>query len=261
MNSQSGKGHVRELGKQRPPFLYSMALVLAVVASGCASMRSADDGRMLASADSVDAKTLAKSQAALALNKAQAAEQQEKTDEAIRYYEQARMFEPGLVQLNRRLAVLYDRRGDDARAHAAYEQALRLQPHDADLLNDFGVFHLHRENWPAAETWFRRTLTVDATHRRATTNLAMTLAMQNRLKESYDAFAHVVGPAAAYSNLGVLLTRQGRIEEAREHFRRALAIDSTVHPAGQFLSQLDRAPVTPAPPASGGPITPASYQF
>jgi tetratricopeptide (TPR) repeat protein len=59
--------------------------------------------------------------------------------------------------------------------------------------------------------------------------------MQGRLNESFPVFAHVVGPAAAYSNIGVLLTRQGRAAEAREHFQRALALDNSIHPAAEFL--------------------------
>ena len=84
--------------------------------------------------------------------------------------------------------------------------------------------------------------------------------MQNRLRESYEAFSRVVGPASAYSNLGVLLTRQGRIDEAREHFQRALALDRTVHPAGEFLSQLDRASGETLSSSSASAVEPVSYR-
>jgi Tfp pilus assembly protein PilF len=237
------------------------AVIFLVVAfSGCATLSRSGDSKALSATSSLDAKSLAMSQAVLALDRAEAAEQQGKSEEAIRYYEQARALDPKLAHLSRRLAVLYDQRGDDTRARAGYEHALQLQPRDADLLNDFGVYHLHREDWAAAEAWFRRSLVVDPSHQRATNNLAMSLAMQNRLNESYEAFSRVVGPAAAYSNLGVLLTRQCRIDEAREHFHRALALDRTVHPAGEFLSRLDRRSEATISSTSNPSIQPVSYQ-
>jgi len=107
---------------------------------------------------------------------------------------------------------------------------LQLDPHNADLLNDYGVFHLHREQWLEAGTQFRRALKASPSHQRATTNLATTLAMQDRLQESFDTFTQIVSPAAAHSNLGVLLTRQGRTAEAEQQFQHALAIDATPAP-------------------------------
>jgi len=85
------------------------------------------------------------------------------------------------------------------------------------------------------------------------------LAMQNRLQESYEAFSHVVGPAAAYSNIGVLLTRQGRNDEAREHFQNALALDGTVRPASEFLSRLDRTSRATVASTSHSQVEPVSY--
>ncbi len=208
----------------------------------------------------VDGAALAVHQAQLMKQAGQSAEREGNTDEAIRLYEQARTLHPDMEHLCRPLAVLYDQSGDDARARAAYEQALQHQPSDPDLLNDFGVYHLQREDWAAAEAWFRRSLAVAPTHQRATNNLAMSLAMQNRLNESYEAFSRVVGPAAAYSNLGVLLARQSRIDEAREHFQRALAIDPTVHPAEEFLSRLDRASRELISSSSSPTVNPVSYR-
>lgn len=180
--------------------------------------------------------------------------------EAIALYEKARQHDAEAIDYSRRLAVLYDKQGEIATATKEYAAAIASDPENPGLLNDFGYFHLIHGDPTAAESWFRRTLAVDPAHQRAANNLAMSLAMQNRLQESYEVFSRVVGPAAAYSNLGVLLTHQGRINEAREHFQRALAIDRTIHPAAEFLSQLDRRsePTNPAP--SPPAVQPASYR-
>lgn len=236
-----------------------IAVVFVTLASsGCALIDNSRGPNLLAS--SVNAKDLASSQASLALDRAVSAENQGELDDAIRYYEQARALDPKLDHLSRRLAVLYDQRGDDAPAQAAYERAVQLQPSDPDLLNDFGVFHLHRERWAAAESWFRRSLAIDPSHQRAANNLAMSLAMQNRLSESYEVFSGVVGPAAAYSNLGVLLARQGKRQEAREHFQHALSLDGTIRTAGEFLGWLDRSSESTGSPGSPSSVVPASYE-
>ena len=207
MNACLQPGNLISRSSERTLSIRLAALFSVVLFSaGCASFNRSGEPRPLSSASSLDTKSLASSGAGIAFSRAESAERDGKTDTAIRYYEQARTLDPNLAHLSRRLAVLYDQRGDDARARSAYEHALQLQPRDPDLLNDFGVYYLARENWPAAETWFRRSLAIDATHPRATNNLAMSLAMQNRLRESYEAFSRVVGPASAYSNLGVLLT-------------------------------------------------------
>lgn len=238
--------------------LFVMLTMLGMVlATGCATFKRNE--QQLAPASSLDTRALAKTQASLAARAGEAAEGEGNTEKAIRMYEQARTLDPEWDHLCRRLAVLYDQRGFDDRARTAYEQAVAIAPKDPDLLNDVGVFFLHREKWPTAESWFRRALEAKPDHARATNNLAMTLAMQGRLQESYEVFARVVGPASAYSNLGVLLARQGRTDEAREHFRRALALESSLRPAAEFLACIDAKANSQAKQPIQGEVLPASH--
>jgi Tfp pilus assembly protein PilF len=62
-------------------------------------------------------------------------------------------------------------------------------------------------------------------HQRALTNFGIVLAHQGRYQESFDAFAAVVGLAAAHCNLGMLLARDGRTEDAKAAFNASLRID------------------------------------
>lgn len=250
--------------------LAAFALCTVIGFSGCSSLTTAItpvanasgsvEGQQptpatTADIDSFDMAGFTASQSALALNRAELAEKQGKTREAIRYYEQAAALNPSLQHISRRLAVMYDQSGADSKARAAYEHAVQLQPNDADLMNDFGVFNLRREDWRTAEAWFQRCLALDAGHERALTNLGKSLAMQNRIGEAYNAFSQVSGPAAAYSNLGVLLARQGRTEEARKHFQQAVNIDGSIQPARRFLTELDASerPNAPTPGPNAAP--------
>jgi pilus assembly protein CpaC len=76
---------------------------------------------------------------------------------------------------------------------------------------------------------------------RASVNLAISLGMQDHRPEFYEAFARVVGSAAAYCNLGVQLQRQGQTDAARDHLEQALRLDHSLEPARQLLTSTERA--------------------
>ena len=111
-------------------------------------------------------------------------------------------------------------------AEAAYAQALQAAPRDADLLNDVGYFHYECGDPKRAEDSLRQALEIDPKHRRAWINLGLVLGEQRRYDESYEAFARVLTPAEARSNVGVILARQGRHDEARSHIETARKFDS-----------------------------------
>jgi Tfp pilus assembly protein PilF len=159
--------------------------------------------------------------------------------EAAALYEQARTLSPEAIDYPSRLSRIYDRLNIAEKAEQEYEAATTSAPDDADLLNDRGMFHLSRGEPVFAERWFRKALEKQPDHRRAAVNLAGSLALQNRLHESYDAYSKVVGAAAAHSNIGVHLARLGRIDEARASFSSALEIDGTLQTAQDCLNMLN----------------------
>ena len=50
------------------------------------------------------------------------------------------------------------------------------------------------------------------------------------------------GPAAAHSNVGVLLAKQGHYDQAKQEFHQALASDPTLQQPKAFLAYLDKQP-------------------
>jgi Tfp pilus assembly protein PilF len=158
--------------------------------------------------------------------------------EATLLFERARVLDPKQTRVCRNLAMLYDRQGEFPKALVEYEKALKLAPKDPELLNDVGYLHYQRGEWSQAETWFRKALEIDPNLERASINLAMTFAQQGRYAESFAAFEKVIGPAAAHSNMGVILARQNRTQEAINAFRQALALQPDLKPAQAFLAHL-----------------------
>ena len=161
-------------------------------------------------------------------------------EQAIVLYEKARRNDPGLTTVSHHLAVLYDAQGDSVRSLAEYHKALEHDPKNPGLLSDFGYYCFERGNLAEAERSLRKALALDPSHQKALCNLGLVLAGQGRFDESFQAFAKVVGPAAAHSNVGVLMAKQGRYDLAKQAFHQALATDATLPQPKAFLAYLDK---------------------
>jgi Flp pilus assembly protein TadD len=170
--------------------------------------------------------------------------------EAILQYEKARQKDPHLEErVCHRLGVLYDRNGNQARALVEFQKALKAHPKDADLLNDLGYSYYNRGQWQDAERYLRQAVAAVPTHKRAWTNLGMTLAQQGRESDSLEAFGKAVSPAEAHANLGFLLATQGKFDHARLAYRRALELEPNLEVAKTALARLDQVSTEKEPAA------------
>jgi Tfp pilus assembly protein PilF len=176
--------------------------------------------------------------------------------EAAGLYEKARKEYPRYASVSRRLAVLYDEQGNFTRAEEEYHKALELTPKDPDLLNDLGYSWYCRGNWAEAEKYLRQALAADPKHKRAWINLGLTLGQQQRYADSLEAFAHAVSPAQAQCNLAFVFTTQGKRDEAREAYRKALELDGSLGLARAALDKLEHAGQPPPPPRPDQHVSP-----
>lgn len=174
-------------------------------------------------------------------------------DDAIAQYEKARRHDPeGQKGLCRRLAVLYDLKGDFNQAATEYERALQLMPNDADLMNDLGYSYYSRGEWAKAEQQFAKATQLAPAHKKAWTNRGLALAMLGRSDESLQCFKKVVSEAEARSNLAFLLASQGQTEAAKAEYRQALSLAPELHMARGALDALEN-PHRGATPGSETP--------
>ena len=135
-------------------------------------------------------------------NLATALQESGRLDEAIAHYRQALTIRSDYAPALNNLGTVFMAKGDTAGAVAAFRESARLQPNSTqarDLLAaaqyDLGTSYLSDGNYQRAESALRETL---------------------RLRPD-DARAH--------NNLGIALASTGRLSEAIDHWRRALAID------------------------------------
>ena len=165
-------------------------------------------------------------------------DRQDHLAEAIALYERARSMNPGLESVSRRLAVLYARTNQAAKARAEFDRAIMETPKDVSLRNDAAYFYLQSGDLANAEVQIQESLQMEAANAKAKMHLALLRAKQDRLDESFELFEQVVGPAEAHSNLGVILAKEGRSEEAIEHLDRARELDPKLPVPAAFLSRL-----------------------
>jgi len=158
---------------------------------------------------------------------------------AIEQYERARSFradEPGIAV---RLAVLYDRATNYDRAATEYEIALKEDPTNADLWNDFAYFQYQRAEFVDAEISVRRALVLNPDHKRAWVTRGLIEAEQQRYDDAFASLTKAISPAAAHNDLGIILARQGRTNLARKEFAEARRLDPTLKQPPAILKQLE----------------------
>jgi len=159
--------------------------------------------------------------------------------DALIQYEKARKLDPRLTHLGPRIAVLYDKVGEERKAVAEFEECVKRTPKDADLWNDFGYCHYNHGRWADAASSFQRALAINDKHGRATINLGLALAQQGKYADAEEVFRRVTRPAEAKANVAFVMAARGGKDEARKLYHEALALDPNLPAARQALASLD----------------------
>jgi putative PEP-CTERM system TPR-repeat lipoprotein len=181
---------------------------------------------------------------------------------------------PNVAAVRIQQGVLLGRKKDLAGARREFDEALKLSPSSTDALSglialDFAERHpdaakariaerirddkaspdllmLGARTYMAAgdqaeaEKLFRRVIAADASHLPAYAALAQLYLQQRRLDEALAEFDSLAGrdrnPVAALTASGMILETQGKKEEARRRYERALAADQSAAVAANNLA-------------------------
>ena len=134
-------------------------------------------------------------------------------------------------------ALRQEDRMDDAITH--YEEALQIEPHDAEAHNNLGLALFQKGSVDQAMTHLRKAAQIAPHDATAQNNLGYTLLQKGRVDE---AIAHCqqavqIRPdfAEAHNNLGNALGQKGRVNEAITHFQKALEINPALAEADNNL--------------------------
>jgi Flp pilus assembly protein TadD len=136
---------------------------------------------------------------------------------------------PDLPFLHSHLGAVYYTLQMPDEAIAAYGEAIRLAPFDADALNNLGVAYLDRQLADEALAAFQSAIAARPGFADAHLNLGTLHLALGRLKDAEAEFTEAVrlnpSSAEAHNNLGLVLARMGQVDRAAERYREALRLN------------------------------------
>jgi Flp pilus assembly protein TadD/peroxiredoxin len=125
-----------------------------------------------------------------------------------------------------RLGTLLVKSGQAAKARAAFERALAMQPDLSEASNDLGALLAQGGDVPAAIEKFRAALATTPDYPDALNNLGYALLLTGRAQEARELYQKALKLQPdfpeALNNLGLILGREGELEQAERYFREAL---------------------------------------
>lgn len=171
---------------------------------------------------------------------ARGVEKQGNPAQAIAAYEEAVKHDPHRGDALLRLAVLHDREGKFKESASYYEKALKESKGAADVHCNYGYSLYLQRRWAEAENHLRESIAKNNDNPQAHNNLALVLARTERGNEALGEFQRGGNSEAeAHANLGYVLTLDGHWEEARQEYGRALAVNPSLELARTGLKKLD----------------------
>lgn len=124
--------------------------------------------------------------------------------------------------------LLQEQYGDIDGALPHYQEALRLNPHNANAHNNYAIALAARGEVEAAIAHYEQALRLNPDFADAHENLGIAFGTQGRIEEAIAQFTQAlqIRPeyAEAHFNLGVALTVQGRAADAMAHYREAIRL-------------------------------------
>jgi tetratricopeptide (TPR) repeat protein len=135
---------------------------------------------------------------------------------------------PGCWMAHDNLAKTLILQGNLAEAREHCEEALRINPDDADGHNDLGIALQGLGNLPEAVRHFERALEIDPNYAQARNNLGLALVQWGKVPEAIQQYERALEIlpdfAEAHYDLGNALLQQGKTPEAIRQYEQAVRI-------------------------------------
>ncbi len=229
--------------------LYHLLLIALICAcQGCTSLGQAPSSlafpwqknKLPAQHETVQPDAQSGNALAAGLAKGMAQERTAQYDKAREVYEGLLREFPERAEPLHRLAVVADKQRRHPEAQALYLRAIQIQPRNAELFNDLGFsFYLSGE-MAKSESALAKGVQLEPENPRYRNNLGLVLGNMGRTQDAFTQFASVGSEADAHYNIAFIYASQGKMDEAKQCFQRALAIDPAHGKASAALASFAR---------------------
>lgn len=149
-------------------------------------------------------------------------------DEAIAAYQEAIRREPGLAEAHNNLGIALVDAGRPDEAVAAYRRAIELRPRHAGAHNNLAIALFNLDRVEEAEATCRQAIALMPSMAEAHNGLANILKARGKIEEAAAAYAKAIeinpAYAEAYNNLGILLHAERNLDGAVAASRRAIEL-------------------------------------
>ena len=162
-------------------------------------------------------------------------------DKAEKNYTKALAIDPKCLKILVGYAHFLDRQGRMDEAVKIYKKAAKFHPKQARVHNDLGLGLARNRRLEESVRALSEAIKLEPQRQLFHNNLATVYVEMDQTDKALDHLSRVNDPSKAHYNLGSLLQKKGRHDQAAFHFAKALEFDPSLAAARQWLETLRRA--------------------
>ncbi|MEG4211747.1 tetratricopeptide repeat protein [Microcoleus sp. S13_B4] len=157
-------------------------------------------------------------------------EEQGDVAEAVRCYEQAIQINPNCAVAYLNLGIALEEQGEEGKAIANYERAIAIEPNYVDALHHLAYAWMRQGKIADAIAYYDRALALQPDWAETDLAFGTSLSSPDKLDEDLalavcqQAIQALPASAQAHCNLGIVLHKQGKIEDAIACYQQALSL-------------------------------------
>jgi len=167
------------------------------------------------------------------------AEQQGDLPRAVTQYEAALKLEPNAPQTLMRLGMVYTSMQQFDKAIDIWHRYIKATNNSAAGYCNLGLTQELAEHIPESESAFKSAIAADPKNEPARVNYGLMLARQGRIDDAMAQLQAVLTTAEAHYDVASVLESQGKTDAAKSQYREALRFDPDMNDAKSRLSSLD----------------------
>ncbi len=168
----------------------------------------------------------------------QLAEVQDQPAKAIEQYKAALKLKPDLLPAMFQLGSLYTQMGLYPEAIETWQKYVTATKGSAAAYSNLGFCYELAHKPDEAEEAYKKGVASNPHEQPVRVNYGLLLARQGRMEEAMAQLGAVLSPAEVHYNIGSVLEQQGKTDQARAEYQKALLLDPNLHDAAKRLKGL-----------------------